>query len=205
MNSVPADEEVCFWVKASDTGFGGYYSYATKKLSLSCVPFSLPCLCLNVFNLPCMHAEYVENSSRIILATDDSLIIGTLSSSGNIEKTEICTWKRVKYIGTKSKYEEKKAGHISNPLSCSSSSDILLYTQNADEKVFRGVAMDYVPDRDNCLQVLLRLKKKYIPKSVRERNSALSVSTTTSYDNSPDVSPDESGPLFDDDHDLETK
>ena len=176
-----------FWVKASDSGFGGFYSYVTKKLSLSCVPCSFPCMCLNLFNLPCVYSEYAENSSKIIMATEDSLIIGCLSSSGSIEKTDICTWKRVKYVGTKSKYEEKKSGAVYNPLSFSTSSDILIYTQNSDEKIFRGINLDYVPDRDNCLSVLTRLKKKYIPKNVRDRNSALSGHSYDSANQSSDV------------------
>lgn len=167
--SIPVDETLLFWVKASDSGFGGYYSYVTKKLGLSCVPCSLPCFCLNAFNLPCEHAQYVENANRIILATEYSLIIGTLSPSGRVEKADMCNWKRVKYIGTKSKYAEKKSGNFSNPLSFSTSSDLLIYTQKADEKMFRGVSLDYVPDRDKCMTVLRGLQKKYVPKAVRER------------------------------------
>lgn len=158
------------WVKGSDTGFGGFYSYVTKKLCLSCVPFSIPCLCLNCFNAPCVYSEYVENSRRIIIATEYSLIIGTLSDTGGFERVDVSNWKRVKYLGTMAKYEQKKSGSVSNPLSCSNSSDILIYTQNAEEKVFRGINLDYVPARDSCLAELVSIQKKYVPKAVRERS-----------------------------------
>ena len=181
LSEIPHDEELLFWVKASEAGFGGYYSYVTTNLSLSCVPFSFFCLCLNVFNMPCLHSEYTENSRRIILATEYSLIVVTLSSSNMIEKTESCNWKRVKYIGSTTHYEERKKDSIRNPLSCSKSSDILIYTQKANEKFFRGISMDYVPDRDNCLETLRNIQKKYVPKVVRGRNSVLSAS---SYDSS---------------------
>jgi hypothetical protein len=174
LDKIPSDETLLYWVKGSDSGFGGFYSYATKKLCLSCVPFSIPCVCLNIFNAPCIHSEYTENTNRIILATEYSLIIGTLSSTGGIERVDICNWKRVKYLGTKAQYEKKKAGSVRNPLSCSDSSDILIYTQNADEKIFRGINLDYVPDRDNCVSELTRIKKLYVPKAVRERTSVSS-------------------------------
>ena len=158
-------------MKASDSGFGGFYSYITKKLCLSCVPFSIPCLCLNVFNAPCIHADYAEITNKIIMATEYSLIIGTLSSTGSIEKIDSCNWKRVKFIGTKSQYEDRKSKSISNPLSCADSSDILIYTQNHNEKIFRGVSLDYIPDRDHCVSELLKIKKNYVPKAVRDRQS----------------------------------
>jgi hypothetical protein len=48
--------------------------------------------------------------ATVVIVTTNKL----LSSTGGIERVDICSWKRVKYLGTKTQYEKRKAGSVRN-------------------------------------------------------------------------------------------
>lgn len=73
---IPNNEELIYWLISHDNFFG-YFSYINSETSRSCPPFSYIFVCCNIFNIPCIYYDYKNNTQKLLMLTDNSVILGT--------------------------------------------------------------------------------------------------------------------------------
>mmetsp|Transcript_20639 Transcript_20639/g.29629 ORF Transcript_20639/g.29629 Transcript_20639/m.29629 type:complete len:306 (-) Transcript_20639:134-1051(-) len=174
LDFIPEEEEVVYWLNAKNSDFWEYFSYINNETFWSCPPFSFVFACCNAFNLPCLYADYKNNSNKILIGTDESLIVGSLDDtsccccfSPNFHATaDVYSWKHIKFIGSKQEFEQKKQNHDSS-FSCLPRTvflrkpmDVLLVAKRTKENVSRGIWLDFVEDSDARIGEIKALRSR---------------------------------------------
>ena len=184
---IPEDEEVIYWLRGDDSSFCDYYKYINSETCWSCPPFSWVFPLFNLFNMPCIYADFRNNSSKILMMTKQTVILGTVDTPYSCccfqpdtasENADVFSWRNVKYVGSKQEFHGMNKD-TSSTFNCLASAffnepkDILMVAKKKNDRAPRGLWIDYVPYRSMRLDELRQLRQEVLasgyvrPKGIR--------------------------------------
>lgn len=177
---IPENEQVIYWL-TSHNDFLGYFSYINSETSRSCPPFSYIFICCNIFNLPCIYYDYKNNIQKLLLLTENNVILGT------IEEPSCCcfqpkiysqsyTWNNIKFIGSKQEYaklqKERQQNGSNNweNIFLTEPWDVLIVGKD-ENNIQRGLWLDYVTYRSIRVDEIKAIKARLKSKKLAEKNN----------------------------------
>ena len=175
---VPNEEEVIYWLTTNDN-FCGYFSYINRETSQSCPPFSYLFLCCNLFNLPCIYFDYKNNSQKLLMLTENSVILA------NIEEPACCcfapslsadisSWSDIKFIGSKQEFakiqkeRDPTASNYWENAFLTEPLDLLIIAKDKDSQ--RAMWLDFITHRSLRVDEIKGLKAQLKTKKANQKS-----------------------------------
>lgn len=176
---VPNNEEIIYWLMANDD-FCGYFSYINRETSQSCPPFSYIFICCNLFNIPCIYSDYKNNSQKLFMFTEDSVILANNEESlcaccfSPSMRADVYSWKDVKFIGSKQEFakiqKERDPNSSNNWENAFLTEPLDLLMVMKGEEGQRGLWLDYITYRSLRVDEIKGLRAQVKAKKANDKN-----------------------------------